>query len=115
MILFFRSCFLFSALAALYIPLACGFQTGEGPGTHSDLSARDYYRKGFASCVLDLGAGELGSLYSPVGGNILLLLPLRLLHARMACKAHLHVVPVGKLRAYEITTHPEGVNTYLKV
>ena len=27
---------------------------------------------GFASCVLDSGAKELGSLYSPVGGNILL-------------------------------------------
>ena len=66
MIFLFAS-FLFPALVSLYISLICGFQTGEGPETYNDLSARDYCRMGFASCVLDLGAGELGSLYSPVG------------------------------------------------
>ena len=66
--------FFFPALVALYISLICGFHTGEGPGTPGVLSARDYCRAGFASCVLDLGAEELGSLCSPVVGDILLLL-----------------------------------------
>ena len=69
--IFFLVFLFFSALVALYISLTCGFQTGEGPGTPRGGLLPYGVR---LLCVLDLGAEELGSLCSPVVGDILLLL-----------------------------------------